>query len=261
MPLTPEQQEWVNNGAIIGPDGVPYIEPGGYYIINGTGHVNQSGYPLPLFGPPPSGVQWSMVPDPIEDVIRANNGGSLPPTVSQYFNSPDPGVRFNPAPAPAPAPAPPSSPPATGPFPPSSQWLNMLWTMMPPRPQPPRPISTIFDPRSFAPSVNPFPGGLPSLPSQNFDLAGESVKSGQGVNEITSKAMESNERLAHTAGTLYHGAPVTGPVPYDGIARPQVPGLDGLPDRGGTAIGWPGGPTNWYLPPWENSTRGPRTGK
>lgn len=202
--LTPEQQLWIDNGAQIGPDGVPFVEPGGYYIINGTGHVNYTGQNLPLFGPQPAGTDFSQVPDPLENLLRQQGGGF---TQGQYFNSPDPNQRFNPAPQPpAPAPSEPRSS-SQGPFPPSWSWLPALMAMMPPRPAPPRPISSIFNPGSFAPSTSAFPGGTSAMMPTPMNTSSMEVKADNDLNSITKQAMQSNENFGRQGALQYGGSP------------------------------------------------------
>lgn len=169
MPLTPEQQMWIDNGAQIGPDGVPFIEPGGYYIVNGVGQINQTGQNLPLFGALPANTNMAQIPDPLEAVLTQNNGGTPPPTVSQYFNSPDPAARYNPSPTPSPAPA-----PQTGNigglnqgfpnFSPASLF-NLLLASTPPRPAPPGP--NIFNPATFMAPVSTGGNSMFQLPAVN----------------------------------------------------------------------------------------------
>lgn len=253
--LTPEQQMWINNGAQIGPDGVPFIEPGGYYMINGVGHVNTTGQNIPLFGPQPAGTDFAQIPDPLENLLRQQGGGF---TQGQYFNSPDPNQRFNPGPQP---PATGPQPPATAPqppaptqsaFPPSLSWLNTLMTMMPPRPAPPRPISNIFDPSSFAPSTSAFPGGTSAFTPQSFDPSGMEVKADNDLNSITKQAMASNENLGRQ-GALQYGGTMRAPdqsVMFPPIAR------ESFAPFASTNLSYP-----WIMTDMSRNSPASRTGK
>jgi hypothetical protein len=222
-----------------------------------TGNTSPyTGQFIPLYGPLPSGIAEYSIPDFMK---QGRAAASAPPmNINQMLNTPATAPttsgwtgNLNPPPAPA---------PTTGnvggqPFPPSLSWLPALMAMMPPRPAPPRPISSIFNPSSFAPATSAFPGGTNALqiaPSQ-MDMSGLQVKADTDLNEITSKAMSANEALARQASPPLgqYGAPPP-PQGFDFTASQMFPA---------TASNGSGLAAPWLLPDLNRNSPASRTGK
>jgi hypothetical protein len=237
---------WANNGYSI-----QYTDPT-------TGNTSPyTGQFIPLYGTLPAGVSEYSIPDFMK---QGRAAASAPPmNINQMLNTPATAPttngwtgNLNPPPAPAPSG---NIGGQNGPFPPSLSWLPALMAMMPPRPAPPRPISSIFNPSSFAPSTSAFPGGIGGLniaPIQ-ADVMGSQVKADTDLNDITSKAMSANEALSRQAGPPLgqYGAPPA-PQGFDSITSQLFPASSST----GSGLAAP-----WLLNDLTRNSPAARTGK
>lgn len=188
---------------------IPGFANNGYsiqYIDPTTGNsAGWGGAFIPLYGPLPAGVQEYSLPDHIKAARASVN--APPMNFTQMLNTPSTAPTaggWTPSPPP-PAPTSGSGGSTPSPFPPSMSWLPLLMNMMPPRPAPPRPISSIFNPSSFAPSTSAFPGGTSAFTPQPLDTSGMDVRADTDINAITRRAMESNENFGRQSAIQYGG--------------------------------------------------------
>lgn len=209
MPTPQEISDWMQY------NGLGYIDPQGRQMMN-----------------PGESFYWYNGADPSSRVLIQNPSDQAMPVISPtppVFNATSAGVlpvqsQVTPSPSSPPSSSTPSTNPT--PFPPSSSWLSMIMGMMPPRPAPPTPISSIFNPASFAPQASSYTPTFPSMGIQ-ADLMGSQVKTDTGINDITSKAMSSTDSLTKMAGQSGYGgtmqaSPAQSSLPSFSLSGPSV---------------------------------------
>lgn len=207
MPTQQQISEWMQY------NGLGYVDPQGNQMMNpseslswyngadpGTRTViqNTTNQPMPVISPTPP-------------VFNATSAGVLP---VQAQASPVQSIPSKPSGA---------SPSQGSPFPPAASWLQAIMGMMPPRPAPPRPISSIFDPSSFAPQPSAYTPTFPSLGIQ-ADLTGSQAKYDAGINDITSKAMSSTDAFTKLAGQSGYGGTMQSPPSQPSMASLSLSG-------------------------------------